>query len=77
MTSIDTMINRATFELVAAKRQKFVAARRACDAAEDACTCERRCSRECPARAARATLDEIGAEVIAAEASWRAWHAGA
>jgi hypothetical protein len=76
MHAIDIMINRATFELVAAKRQKHVAALRMVDAAEDACTCARRCAPDCAARAARKIADDAAVELDAALTAWRAWHAG-
>jgi hypothetical protein len=74
--NIDHAINAATFDLVVAKRHRLVAANKAVDAAEDACTCTtRRCAPECGTHAAWSARDEAGRQLIAAEAVWRDWHA--
>lgn len=74
--NIDHAINAATFDLVVAKRQRLVAAGKAVDAAEDACTCTtRRCAPGCATHAAWQVRDEASRQLVAAEAAWRDWHA--
>ncbi len=68
-------LSGSMFATVVRSRQALVAARRAADEAESACTCERRC--KCEARDAIKSAYAAEREVLAAnierEQAWRAY----